>query len=78
MRHLTIYYVLQPYAKDIMIKSKLYSFIQFVVGFALFILMVTPIPVTWLVLLGIIIIAFDMLFSYILIKHISPKTFKIK
>ncbi|MBQ1733125.1 MAG: hypothetical protein II037_13040, partial [Bacteroidales bacterium] len=32
IRHLTVYYILQPYSKDFLIKSKLFGYLSFIYG----------------------------------------------
>lgn len=78
LRHLTIYYILQPYTKDFMIKSKLYGYLSFFYGCVVVIVMFIPMPAAFSAIAGIIITGLYFLIADKLIYKFAPKTFKIK
>ena len=76
--HLTIYYLLQPYAKDLLVKSKLYGFLSFLVGLVSFIVFFPPFNSLILTLAGIVFTGLFLLLANLLVGKISPKTFRVK
>jgi hypothetical protein len=76
--HLSIYYLVQPYASNLQVKSKLYSALNFVIVALQFVIIIIPIP-TWLLCL--VCVPGTLLAIYVfmmLIRVISPKTFRIR
>lgn len=77
-RHMFIYYIMQPYAKDVMIKSKLYAFISFIYGTVLIVLACIPLPAWILTIAGLAIVIPYIFVTGKLVYKYSPKTFRIK
>ena len=78
IRHLTIYYILQPYSRDFMIKSKLYGYLAFIYGAVCFIIMFIPMPNALTAIAGIVITGVYFVIADKLVYKFAPKTFKIK
>lgn len=78
VRHMAIYYLLQPYSRDFMVKSKLYGFFSFIIGFVLFVLIFIPIPAWLLSLAGLIITAIYIVLGDLLVKKFASKTFRLR
>ena len=77
-RHMVIYYLLQPYAKDVMIKSKLYGITSFITGAVLIIMVFTPLTAWMLTIAGTLITVIYIFAAGKLVYKYSPKTFRIK
>ncbi len=76
--YLSIYYLVQPYASNLQVKSKLYSALNFVISALQFLIIFIPIP-AWILCL--VCVPGTLLAIYVfmmLIRVISPKTFKIR
>ena len=78
IRHMTLYYILQPYTSDFLLKSYVYAFITFISGTFFFILIFIPINAKWLTLIGFAILISYYLASNLIIYRFGPKTFRIK
>ena len=78
IRHMTLYYILQPYTSDFLLKSYVYAFITFISGTFFFILIFVPINAKWLTLIGFAILISYYLASNLIIYRFGPKTFRIK
>ena len=78
IRHMTLYYILQPYTSDFLLKSYVYAFITFISGTFFFILIFVPINAKWLTLIGFAILITYYLASNLIIYRFGPKTFRIK
>lgn len=78
IRHMTLYYILQPYTSDFLLKSYVYAFITFISGTFFFILIFVPINAKWLTLIGLAILISYYLASNLIIYRFGPKTFRIK
>ena len=78
IRHLTIYYILQPYSRDFMIKSKLYGYLAFIYGAVCFIIMFIPMPNAITAVAGIVITGVYFVIADKLVYKFAPRTFKIK
>ena len=76
MCHMFIYYILQPYSAELLVKSKLYNFVSFVSGFFFVILIFIPLRAWMLFVAGLIIVVPLALLSDLLVYKISPKTFR--
>ncbi len=78
MRHLAIYYLLQPYTSDFLVKSKLYFFLSFLIFLICFVLIF--IKVSAMVLSGIwaVITIGYFILADILIYRFGPRTFRVK
>ena len=78
IRHMTLYYILQPYTSDFLLKSYVYAFITFISGTFFFILIFVPINAKWLTLIGFAILISYYLASNLIIYRFGSKTFRIK
>ena len=78
LRHLTIYYILQPYSRDFMIKSKLYGYLSFISGSICFIVIFIPMSALFTAGLGIAVTALYFLIADMLVYKFGPKTLKVK
>ena len=78
IRHLTLYYLIQPYASDFRVKSRLYTFLSFFIFTVCLALMIAPVPAY--IITG---FALAMIFLYTflgsrLIYRFGPRSFRIK
>lgn len=78
VRHLTLYYLLQPYASDFRIKSKLYGLLSFFLYTACIVFVFAPVPAYVLTGLSLIMIFVYSFVGSKLIYQYGPKTFKVK
>ena len=78
VRHLTIYYILQPYSKDFLIKSKLYAYLSFIYGNVCFVVMFIPMSNAFAAVAGSLITALYFVIADMLVYKYAPKTLKIK
>lgn len=78
MRNMTFLYLIQPYSSNFAIKSKLYTFQLWVVGFVLFVLMFFRISAFVTGVVGLIISVIYFLLSDKLVYKFAPRTFRIK
>lgn len=78
IRHMTLYYILQPYTSDFMVKSYVYAFLSFFVGLFCFIMIFIPVNAKWLTVIGIIITASYYTGANLIIYRFGQKTFRIK
>ena len=76
--HLTIYYLVQPYASDIMVKSKLYGFLSFIIGFVCIVMAFLPLNALVMTIAGVIFTGLFILLSDIMVYKLAPKTFRMK
>ncbi|MBR1862221.1 MAG: hypothetical protein IJ796_10270 [Lachnospiraceae bacterium] len=76
--NLTIYYLIQPFTSDLLIRSKLYEFLSVIIGVIGFILIVAGVSARWLTIAGLVITVPLIIFSNILIYRFAPKTFKLR
>ena len=76
--NLTIYYLIQPFTSDLLIRSKLYEFFSVMIGVIGFILIVAGVSARWLTIAGLVITVPLIIFSNTLIYKFAPKTFKIR
>jgi hypothetical protein len=78
IRNVTIFYLLQPYASDFAIKSKLFLYLNFILGTVFFILIFIKMP-SWLTcVFGILITGAYFFIADTLVYKFAPKTFRIK
>ncbi len=78
MRNMAMYYLLQPYASDFMIKSKIYWLFSFLIVSILIILVFFKIPAYIFTALGIFVTGLYALIAHILIKKFGHRTFRVK
>lgn len=78
VRHMTLYYLMQPYNGDFMVKNHVYTFFNVFAG--LFYTVLVFIPMNSLVLTGILLILTVpyVLISRVLVRKFAPKTFRVK
>ncbi len=78
IRNVTIFYLLQPYASDFAIKSKLFLYLNFILGTVFFILIFIKMP-SWLTcVFGILLTGAYFFIADKLVYKFAPKTFRIK
>ena len=77
-RHMAIYYLIQPYSSDFMIKSKLYVALSSVIFVVCFILIFIHVPVWILAGVWSIITIGYIVIAGILIYRFGPRTFRVK
>jgi hypothetical protein len=78
VRHLTLYYLIQPYASDFRIKSRLYGLFSFFLYTACTVFTFVPVPAFILAGLALVMIFIYTFFGTKLIYRFGPKTFKVK
>ena len=78
IRHLTVYYILQPYSKDFLIKSKLYGYLSFIYGTICFFVMFIPMTNLFAAIAGILIAGLYFFTADKLIYKFAPRTLRIK
>ena len=78
LRHLTFNYILQPFSRDFMIKSKLYGNLAFIYAAVCFIIMFIPMPNAITAVAGIVITGVYFVIADKLVYKFAPRTFKIK
>ena len=78
IRHLTIYYLIQPYTSDFMIKSKLYVFLSLLLGTVFFIIIFIRSYAWVLAVIGGITTIGYYIVSNVLVYKFGPKTFRVK
>ena len=78
VRHLALYYILQPYNSDYLVKSKLYGLLSFIVGTILFVLVFIPVNALVLTVVGLILLTVYLIVSQSLVYKFGPKTFRVK
>jgi hypothetical protein len=78
IRHMTLYYILQPYTSDFMVKSYVYAFLSFFVGLFCFIMIFIPINAKWLVAIGLMIMVSYYVAANVIIYRFGHRTFRIK
>ena len=78
IRNVTIFYLLQPYASDFAIKSKLFLYLNFILGTVCFIIIFIGMPSWFTCLFGLVITGAYFLIADKLVYKFAPKTFRIK
>ena len=78
IRNVTIFYLLQPYASDFAIKSKLFLYLNFILGTVFFILIFIKMPSWFTCIFGILLTGAYFFIADKLVYKFAPKTFKIK
>ena len=78
VRHLALYYILQPYNSDYLIKSRLYGFLSFLIGTVLLVIIFIPVNAIVMTAAGLIITVPYILVSQSLVRRVAPRTFRIK
>ena len=78
IRNVTIFYLLQPYASDFAIKSKLFLYLNFILGTVFFILIFIKMPSWFTCVFGILITGAYFFIADTLVYKFAPKTFRIK
>ena len=78
IRNVTIFYLLQPYASDFAIKSKLFLYLNFILGTVFFILIFIKMPSWFTCVFGILITGAYFFIADKLVYKFAPKTFRIK
>ncbi len=78
VRHLALYYILQPYNSDYLIKSRLYGFLSFLIGTVLLVIIFIPGNAIVMTAVGLIITVPYILVSQSLVRKVGPRTFRVK
>ena len=78
IRNVTIFYLLQPYASDFAIKSKLFLYLNFILGTVFFILIFIKMPSWFTCVFGILLTGAYFFIADKLVYKFAPKTFRIK
>lgn len=78
IRNVTIFYLLQPYASDFAIKSKLFLYLNFILGTVFFILIFIKMPSWFTCVFGILLTGAYFFIADKLVYKFAPKTFKVK
>ncbi len=78
LRHMTLYYLLQPYTSDFMLKNYVYAFFTFFTGALCFILVFIPLPASFFAVSGIVLGVVYFVISNIMVYNLAPKTFRVK
>ena len=78
IRHLTVYYILQPYSKDFLIKSKLYGYLSFIYGTICFFVMFIPMTNLFAAIAGILIAGLYFFTADKIVYKFAHKTLRIK
>ena len=74
--HLSVYYLLQPYGKELSLGSRLYAIFTFLIGTVLFVLMFLPLNSLVLALAGIVMSVVYLWAVTKLIRRFSARTFR--
>ena len=78
VRHMTLYYLMQPYNGDYMVKNHVYTFFNVLSGFFYFALIFIPMDALILTVILLVITVPYVLVSRLLIRKFGPKTFRVK
>ena len=76
VRHLALYYLMQPYSEEMTLKSWWYSFLSFLMGGFCMLIMILPLSARVLVLAGLVLTALYIFLSDLLVYKLSPRTFR--
>ncbi|MCR4617643.1 MAG: hypothetical protein K5669_05600 [Lachnospiraceae bacterium] len=78
VRHMALYYLLQPYNSDFMVKSFLYNFLSLIIGTVCFALIFFPFSAKVYTVTGIIFTLIYVILSNVLVRKFGQRTFRIK
>ncbi len=78
VRHLALYYLLQPYSADFTVKSGWYGFLGFLMGAVVTLIMILPIPAWILCLAGVVISVGYIFLADFLVYKFAPRLFRVK
>ncbi len=78
VRHMTLYYLIQPYNGDFMVKNHVYTFFNIFTGFFYVAMIFIPMDALILTVIMLVITVPYILISRLLIRKFGPKTFRVK
>ena len=78
VRHMTLYYLMQPYNGDYMVKNHVYTFFNVLSGFCYLVLIFIPMNALILTVILLVITLPYVLVSRLLIRKFGPRTFRVK
>jgi len=78
VRHMTMYYLMQPYNGDFMVKNHVYTLFNLFSGFFTIVLIFIPVNAMILTAVLVVIAVPYVLVSGLLVRKFAPKTFRVK
>ncbi|MBR3039141.1 MAG: hypothetical protein IKI20_00585 [Lachnospiraceae bacterium] len=78
VRYMTMYYLMQPYNGDFMVKNHVYTFFNLFSGFFTIVLIFIPVNAMILTAVLVVIAVPYVLVSGLLVRKFAPKTFRVK